>query len=124
MIGTNETTNDEVARDLLVSWSWAMCVATKRDGRPVPIINLFDDDQCASALTLQRAMRRPYIVPALLARAWGSCGTALSDACPLWNEDRQRSRRRLREKEVTAPQKQKVLAKDLTKHCDACREST
>ena len=97
LIGTNETTGDEVARDLLVSWSWAMCVATQRDGRPPPIINLFDDDQCASALTLQRAMRRPYIAPALLAHAWGSCGTNLRDACPLWKMGSRRpSRRKLR----------------------------
>ena len=89
LIGRHESSNDEVARDLLVSWSWAICVATNRDVRPVPIVNLFDDDQCTSALMIERAMRHPkmHIAPPVLAHAWGSCGRNLSDACPLWKNE-------------------------------------
>lgn len=97
LIGRDETSNDEVARNLLVEWVWATCVATQRDGRPPPILNLFDDDQCTSALTMKHAMRRPWVGAQQMARAWGSCGQDLHQdlACPLWNISH-RSRRRRR----------------------------
>ena len=91
-IGTNDSAIDDVARDLVTWWSWAICVAAERNGAgptSVPIINLFDDDQCVSALMMLRAMKRSPkhslpLDPEAVGRVWGSCGQNLSADCAIW----------------------------------------
>jgi len=92
-VGTNDSAINDVARDLVTWWSWALCVAAERSGAgpsSVPIINLFDDDQCESALTMLRAMQRSpeRSLPrngVAVGRVWGSCGQNLTAACAIWD---------------------------------------
>ena len=79
---TNSTEGD--ARDLLSSWAWALCLAAEREVgglAAVPVINLFDHEQCVSANTLGRVLAASgrHIERTRLERAWRSCGSTLPE---------------------------------------------
>ena len=83
LLGSTNST-EGVARDLLSYWAFALCLAAEREVgglAAVPVINLFDHEQCVSANTLGRVLAASgrHIERTRLERAWRSCGSTLPE---------------------------------------------